>query len=147
MWGSPDLPQKRRLLVTLVVYMAATLFCVLFHVVYIRFSYGEDSPFLRGMFLCPLLGGVVPAAVLLPMSTRLHLRLSRAAFNLWNSGVATLAFGCLVRAVVNISGRFTDYDKVYWVAGGFLLCAALVVQTASSCRRRRHINEPPEAIR
>lgn len=57
-------------------------------------------------------------------------RLNRSAFNLWNSGIAALIFGCLVRGIVNVSGRFTAYDRVYWATGGALLLAALLAGTA-----------------
>ena len=53
--------QKRRLLLAAAVYSAVTILCAVLHLVYTRFSYGEDSPFLQWMFLCPLLGGVLPA--------------------------------------------------------------------------------------
>ena len=77
------------------------------------------------MFLCPLLGGVLPAGLFLAVSPARR-AVSRLAFNLWNSGIATLIFGCLVRAIINISGRFTDYDILYWGAGALFLLAAIL---------------------
>ena len=117
--------QKRRLLLAAAAYSAVTILCAVFHLVYTRFSYGEDSPFLQWMFLCPLLGGVLPAGLFLAVSPARR-AVSRLAFNLWNSGIATLIFGCLVRAIINISGRFTDYDILYWGAGALFLLAAIL---------------------
>ena len=80
------------------------------------------------MWLLPLAGGMAPSLGLL-LAARAE-RLNRSAFNLWNSGIAALIFGCLVRGSVNVSGRFTAYDRVYWATGGALLLAALLAGTA-----------------
>ena len=120
--------KNRRLLLAAAVYLLVTLLCIAFHGIYARFSYGEDSPFLAWMWLLPLSGGMAPSLGLL-LAGRAE-RLNRSAFNLWNSGIAALIFGCLVRGIVNVSGRFTAYDRVYWATGGALLLAALLAGTA-----------------
>ena len=33
----------------------------------------------------------------------------------------------LVRAVINISGRYTEYDTIFWVLSGVLFLAAVVI--------------------
>lgn len=120
--------KNKRLLLAAAVYLLVTLLCIAFHGIYARFSYGEDSPFLAWMWLLPLAGrdGAVSRAA---AGSRAE-RLNRSAFNLWNSGIAALIFGCLVRGIVNVSGRFTAYDRVYWATGGALLLAALLAGTA-----------------
>lgn len=75
------------------------------------------------MFLIPLTGGMLMALGL--MFSHARTRITRVAFNLWNSGIAVLIFACLIRGIVNISGRFTDYDKYYWIAGGLLLFSSV----------------------
>ena len=80
-----------------------SLLCVVFTAVYERFSHGAVSSHMRCMFLMPLVGCALPA--LLCYLTPLRRYVSRPAFNLWNSGLAVWTVGCLVRGIVNISGR------------------------------------------
>lgn len=112
-----------------IVYGAVAVFAVIFNIVYTVFGYGETSPFMQFMFAAPLIGGAIPAIIL--AATRRDGAVSRAAFNLWNSGIATVTVGCLVRGIINISGRFTDFDVYYWIAGGALIAAAIAVQLAA----------------
>ena len=102
------------------------LVCVIFTAVYEQFSHGAVSSHMRCMFLMPLAGCALPA--LLCYLTPLHRHVSRPAFNLWNSGLAVWAVGCLFRGIVNISGRFTDLDKIYWIAGWVFLAAAVACE-------------------
>ena len=100
------------------------LVCVIFTAVYEQFSHGAVSSHMRCMFLMPLAGCALPA--LLCYLTPLHRHVSRPTFNLWNSGLAVWAVGCLFRGIVNISGRFTDLDRIYWIAGWVFLSAAVL---------------------
>ena len=102
------------------------LLCVVFTAVYEQFSHGAVSTHMRCMFLMPLVGCAIPA--LIGWLTPLHRYVSRPAFNLWNSGLAVWAVGCLFRGIVNISGRFTDLDKIYWIAGWVFLAAAVACE-------------------
>ena len=105
------------------------LLCVVFTVIYEHFSHGAASPHMRSMFLMPLVGLALPA--LLGYFTPLHRSIGRLAFNLWNSGLAVWVVGCLFRGIVNISGRYTDLDKIYWALGWCLLAAALTWELLS----------------
>ncbi|MEN6635023.1 MAG: hypothetical protein ABFC56_04185 [Clostridiaceae bacterium] len=55
---------------------------------------------------------------------------------LWNSAVATLTTGFLVRAVINISGRYTDYDGFYWLLAGALFAAVIIWQAVKRGQSR-----------
>ena len=103
---------------------ALALLCIVFTAIYEHFSHGAASPHMRAMFLMPLVGCALPA--LLCLMTPLHRHVCRPAFNLWNSGLAVWTVGCLFRGIVNISGRFTDLDSIYWVTGWIFLAAAVV---------------------
>ena len=105
------------------------LVCVIFTAVYEQFSHGAVSSHMRCMFLMPLAGCALPA--LLCYLTPLHRHVSRPAFNLWNSGSAVWAVGCLFRGIVNISGRYTDLDRLYRVIGWIFLGLAILVQLIS----------------
>lgn len=120
---------KEKCATTTLVYAAVAAFCVVFCIVYEQFSFGEYSDYMRLMFLPPLLGGALPFAVM-SASDGVR-RLSRVTYNLWNSGIAVLVSGCLIRGIIEVSGRVADYDLFYWLTGGALLAAALVVQVLS----------------
>lgn len=41
----------------------------------------------------------------------------------------------LVRAIINISGRFTEYDTIYWILSGLLFSLAAVLDFIARQRR------------
>lgn len=119
-------PSRRRARRALVVGLSLALFCVIFTVIYEHFSHNAASRHMRCMFLMPLVGVALPAA--LGYLTPLHRYLSRAAFNLWNSAMAVWTVGCLFRGIVNISGRHTTLDIPYWVSGWAFIVLALLAE-------------------
>lgn len=130
----------RRALITGV---SLAVFCVVFTFIYEQFSHGATSPYMRCMFLMPLVGCALPA--LAGLLTPLHRFVFRPAFNLWNSGLAVWAVGCLFRGIVNISGRFTDLDRIYWILGWIFLAAAVVWELIHLVILRRHSREEVDA--
>ncbi|HFR3653962.1 TPA: hypothetical protein ACHVEU_000901 [Streptococcus suis] len=106
---------------TFISYLAITAFLFIFSRIYESLSYGEVSVFMHYMFCVPLIGG----ALLLGMLTLMP-SLSRITFNLWNSGVATITAGCLLRGIINLSGRSTTLDQPYWYIGAGFLVLALI---------------------
>lgn len=117
-------PSRRRMRRALITGASLALFCVVFTLIYEQFSHGATSTHMRCMFLMPLAGCALPA--LAGLVTPLHRFVCRPAFNLWNSGMAVWAAGCLFRGIVNISGRFTDLDRIYWILGWVFLAAAAI---------------------
>ncbi len=109
-------------------------FCFLLNAVYTSFSYGESSAYMASMFQIPLAGGAFPALLL--MIGGWEGCVPRSAFNAWNAGLAALTVGCAVRGVINISGRSTEFDTVYRIAGAVLLASAVVLTILSRVRRR-----------
>ena len=107
-------------------YLGVTLFSIVFCLIYERFSFGESSDFMRMMFLAPLVLGVLPFNLLALRSQALPF--SRQACLLWHSGVAILMSGCLIRGIIEISGRVSDYDLFYWIAAAVFLIAAFIRQ-------------------
>ena len=122
-------PTRRRMLRTLIVGGSLSLLCVIFTVIYEQFSHGAVSTHMRCMFLMPIVGCALPA--LIGFFTPLHRHVSRVAFNLWNSGVAVWAVGCLFRGIVNISGRYTSLDRIYWITGWVFLGLAVLTRGIS----------------
>ncbi|HEM6112010.1 TPA: hypothetical protein U2B98_000945 [Streptococcus suis] len=106
---------------TFITYLATTAFLFIFSRIYESLSYGEVSIFMRYMFCVTLVGG----GLLLGLLT-IKPNLSRLAFNLWNSGVATITAGSLLRGIINLSGRSTTLDQPYWFVGAGFLILALI---------------------
>ena len=103
------------------VYLILSIFLFIFSRVYVSLSYGEVSIFMNTLSLVPLIGGGLLVGLLYLQPT-----LSRLSFNLWNSGVAVLTAGFLLRGIINLSGRSTTLDWPYWVIGAGFLGLALV---------------------
>ncbi|HFI0533251.1 TPA: hypothetical protein ACGOXV_000174 [Streptococcus suis] len=106
---------------TFINYLATTAFLFIFSRIYESLSYGEVSVFMHYMFCVTLVGG----GLLLGLLT-IKPNLSRLAFNLWNSGVATITAGSLLRGIINLSGRSTTLDQPYWFVGASFLILALI---------------------
>ncbi len=127
-------PTRRRAKRSAIVGASLAVFCVVFTVIYEHFSHNAASSYMRCMFLMPLVGVALPA--LIGYLTPLHRYLGRAAFNLWNSGMAVWTVGCLFRGIVNISGRHTSLDQPYWIAGWVFIALALVAEIACLIKRK-----------
>lgn len=106
---------------TFISYLAITAFLFIFSRIYESLSYGEVSIFMHYMFCVTLIGGAVLLGLLQLMPT-----LSRLSYNLWNSGVATITAGCLLRGIINLSGRSTTLDQPYWFIGAGFLILSLI---------------------
>ncbi|HEL9628678.1 hypothetical protein [Streptococcus suis] len=106
---------------TFISYLAITAFLFIFSRIYESLSYGEVSVFMHYMFCVPLIGGAVLLGLLQLIPT-----LSRLSYNLWNSGVATITAGYLLRGIINLSGRSTTLDQPYWYIGAAFLVLSLV---------------------
>lgn len=118
---------------TFITYLATTAFLFIFSRIYESLSYGEVSVFMHYMFCVTLIGG----GLLLGLLT-FKPNLSRLTFNLWNSGVATITAGSLLRGIINLSGRSTTLDQPYWFVGaGFLILALISLFLGGNQRNRR----------
>ncbi|HEM5269581.1 TPA: hypothetical protein U1351_001208 [Streptococcus suis] len=118
---------------TFISYLAITAFLFIFSRIYESLSYGEVSVFMHYMFCVTLIGG----GLLLGLLT-IKPNLSRLTFNLWNSGVATITAGFLLRGIINLSGRSTTLDQPYWFVGaGFLILALFNLFLGGNQRNKR----------
>lgn len=118
-------PTQKRIKTYTLVGISLTLFCLLFTSIYEHFSHGAYSVHMRAMMLIPLIGCDFCGQILL--NTGLWKYIGRWGFNLWNCGLSTIAAGLLFRGIVNISGRFTSADNLYYVLGcAFLLLSPII---------------------
>ncbi len=137
MYISATKSESERQTKTIMVYSAVSIFCMLFAFIYEQFSYGEHSNYMRMMFCVPFIGGIIPFLTVYLLGIKY--KFSRIAYNLWNSGVAVLTCGCLIRGIIEISGRTTDYDVIYWVLGGILLMAAAAMHLLNNYKSKKQI--------
>lgn len=122
----------------LVVYIFITLFCIIFTLIYEKFSYGEYSWYMRGMFLYPFIGGVIASMLLWKK------KINRWSVRLWNSAIAIFIVGCLVHGIITISGRSSMYDKRYWMAGCVFAVSAVMagcIADRKACSAKEDKNE------
>ena len=117
---------------TFISYLAMAAFLFIFSRIYESLSYGEVSVFMHYMFCATLVGGIVLLGLL-----QVKPNLSRITYNLWNSGIATITAGCLLRGIINLSGRSTTLDQPYWYVGAGFLTLSLITLFISDTRRTR----------
>ncbi|MGB4933143.1 MAG: hypothetical protein WBO81_06740 [Streptococcus suis] len=117
---------------TFISYLAMAAFLFIFSRIYESLSYGEVSVFMHYMFCATLVGGILLLGLL-----QVKPNLSRMTYNLWNSGIATITAGCLLRGIINLSGRSTTLDQPYWYVGAGFLALSLITLFISNTRRTR----------
>ena len=116
-------PSKKRFKKTVISYTQITIFFFIFSRIYEAFSFGATSVHMHYLFAVPLVGGI-----LLTMFLKVLPQFSRMSLNLWNSAVAILTTGTLFRGIVNLSGRSTTLDALYWYVGiGFVILTLLSI--------------------
>ncbi|MFZ2458700.1 MAG: hypothetical protein WAW55_01005 [Streptococcus suis] len=117
---------------TFISYLAMAAFLFIFSRIYESLSYGEVSVFMHYMFCATLVGGILLLGLL-----QVKPNLSRITYNLWNTGIATITAGCLLRGIINLSGRSTTLDQPYWYVGAGFLALSLITLFISNTRRTR----------
>ncbi|MXQ48468.1 hypothetical protein GRB29_03460 [Streptococcus pneumoniae] len=114
---------KNTLLKASSLYIALTLFLILFTFIYEHFSYGESSIFMRSMFLSPM----IAAGVFWLASYQLGWIKNRASLLLFNSSIAILVSAGLIKGIVEVSGRHTSVDQPYWYVAGVFALLSLIL--------------------
>ena len=105
-------------------YFGLSAFLYIFDMIYEHFSFGEYSLFMRNMYLIPLSG----IAVMAVLGITLKDKIDRGFVLLFNSAMAIFISGCIVRGIIEISGRSSDYDIYYIAAGCVFLAGAILRQ-------------------
>lgn len=112
------------------IFFAISVFCIVFTLIYERFSYGKYSLAMRAMFLIPLVMGVIPA--LWRLWQRKSYPEHRYAVYFWNTAIALFINGALMKGIIEISGRFTSYDKMYYIIGAICVICSVVLSVLSN---------------
>ena len=93
-------------------YLLAACLCMVFAIVYEYFSFRVYSPWMVFVPAVPLLGGALPAQLLL----RWKNPGSRGLW-FWGSGIATCTVGCILEGILEIYGTKHPLTAVYfWVS-------------------------------
>ena len=131
-------PSKKRFRKTALIYALLTIFFFAFSRIYESFSFGETSSHMHYLFVIPLVGGI-----LLLLFMKIIPNLSRLSLNLWNSAVATMTAGMLLRGIVNLSGRSTTLDMPYWYVGAAFAALALLSMVFTRSEWNKEIQAQP----
>lgn len=108
-------------------WLLATVSTVLFAAVYECFSHQVYSRAMILAFLYPLLGGFIPATLL--MLAKARLQPGEWTRSLWDAGIASLTLGSLFRGVLEIYGTTSCLSAVLPVLGWTLLALGLLSWT------------------
>ena len=104
-------------------YLLVTVFCALFSAVYEAFSHGVYAYGMLYAFAFPLMGGLLPALLLMKRDGELPADLS---MQLWHFGISALTVGALFSGALEIYGTTSRLTSVYWLAGGMCLLLAVL---------------------
>lgn len=113
--------------------MVISAFCLVFAFIYEHFSHGVTSLFMMCAFLIPLLGGFLVNLII--ESARLGIP-GKWSSNLYNSGIAALTVGSVVKGALDIYGTTNHLTIIYLIAGLVFIFAG-VIQYIVECRRCR----------
>ena len=127
---------KKRAAKTAATYLAVALVCAIFGTVYELFSYGVFSMFMIFCCMPPLVLGSVPFFAIYIFGKGMP---GRLAFNLYNSGVATITVGFIFRGVIEIYGTTNRLSHIYSLFGALFIAASLTVYIIDIIRNKKTI--------
>ena len=104
--------------------LLVTILCAVFGAIYELFSHGVFAYGMLYAFAVPLLGGLLPAMILI--KHRIKLPPGRSVL-LWNFGISALTVGCLFQGALEIYGTTSRLTFVYWLIGGVCMLFSLLM--------------------
>ena len=114
-------------------YFCISMFCAVFGGIYEIFSHGVYSNYMMYAFLFPLIGGALYNLILYSLRLRLQRGLSLIFYN---TGIAALTIGSIVRGILDIYGTDNILANVYWYAGVVFVFLGVVFYAVD--RRGQH---------
>ena len=113
---------------TVIIYILVTIFAFVVNKVYALFGHGVSSDSMTWMFLYPLIGGAVLFLLLGFLFPELNRFIGyRIFFNLYNSGIAVLTVGSLLKGIMEIAGTSSSYLTLYYISGYVFVCVSFVL--------------------
>lgn len=104
--------------------------CIVFILsrIYGLFSHGVSSPWMSNAFLYVLVCGAGLFLLIKFLAPKLILRPQyRLFFNLYNTGLALLADGMILKGIIEIAGGSSLYTEIFVTTGWVLLAVSLVI--------------------
>ena len=114
MYTSVNKDIKNKFVKRSVMYFCISIFCAVFGGIYEIFSHGVYSNYMMYAFLFPLIGGTLYNLILYSLRLRLQRGLSLIFYN---TGIAALTIGSIVRGILDIYGTDNILGNVYRYAG------------------------------
>ncbi len=114
----------------IIIYMAVTLFCIIFTIAYYRFSHGVKSDYLTWLWAVPFAAGIIPSIISLFFP--LLKKGSFAGCYLYNAGVAAITVHVALKGIFEIAGTDSDYEKWIFAAGIVMVVAGVIVINVSA---------------
>ena len=124
MYTSVNKDVKNKFVKRSVMYFCISIFCAAFGGIYEIFSHGVYSNYMMYAFLFPLIGGALYNLILYCFS-RLSLQRGLSLI-FYNTGIAALTIGSIVRGILDSYGTDNILANVYWYAGAILVCLGVV---------------------
>ncbi|MCD7777801.1 MAG: hypothetical protein LUH47_04780 [Clostridiales bacterium] len=106
------------------IYLAISLFCMVFGGVYEYFSHEVYSFYMIYAFVFPLIGGAVLVYAALFLGKTL--KTTRISFNLWNSAIAAFTAGSIMKGILDIYGTTNKIITLYPVIGVIAAAGAFI---------------------
>ena len=123
-----------------VMYFCISMFCAVFGGIYEIFSHGVYSNYMMYAFLFPLIGGTLYNFILYSLRLRLQRGLSLIFYN---TGIAALTIGSIVRGILDIYGTDNILANVYRYAGVVFVFLGIVFYAVD---RRGNINNSHKCL-
>lgn len=108
------------------VYVAVSLACILFAMIYEFFSHDVYSYFMIFSFIIPLFMGII-APFIIYYVFRVKKLPEKIENNLYNSAIAAFTIGSIMEGVVQIYGTTNSKIYIYLIVGVALLLLSLIL--------------------
>ncbi len=127
---SADPYSRNKIKRIMISYLLVGGLCLIFSIIYSRYSHGVTSAYMTFLCLFPLLLGAVPNMMLL-LSGFLP-RPFRAVVNLYGTGLAAMTLSSAMRGIFEIAGTGSDLQAVLMIAGIIFLITGVLVYILQS---------------
>lgn len=92
----------------IVIYSIITILSIAFPIIYEQFSYGQYADCMRLLFLFPLI-----SIIIFILCYLFKLSINIYSFIFYHCMIASIMNGCIIKGIIEISGRYSQYDDIY----------------------------------
>lgn len=120
--------QKEQYKKTILVYLALSIITFTVNKIYAIFSHGVRSDAMTWMFLYPLIGGTLFYFLVSKLFHNINRYVGyRIFYNIYNSGIALLIVGSLLKGIMEIAGTGSKYVTLYFGIGYLFIAFAIIL--------------------